>query len=195
MGFNVCTVAVRDQPIEHIHAAFGLRATETREEDPEAAVVAAMLPSGWYQLYLNNRDCPNNDMLRELSLNAELIFVDVCESASTSHASCWRGGKEAWSITHDPQRDPDELRVTGELPTCFEPISRRLRDAQKENGDADYIFDVPIEVTQELTGFRYDGNPSGYPVNDFTVLEPVEPPRRWWQLWRGSRWKQATMTP
>jgi len=183
MGFNVGTIAIRGKPIQDIHAALGLRATEACEEDPDAPVVAAMLPSGWYQLYFNDRNYPGSAGLRDLSLEAELVFVDVCETAMASLATYWQNGRQGWSIAHDSQHGLDHLEVSGDKPACFESISHRLRTLQREEGDADYIFDIPIEVVAELTGFRYDGNPNGYPVSEFIVLERIRPARKWWRFW------------
>jgi hypothetical protein len=184
MGFNIGTIAVRGKAIEDIHVALRLRPTEGREPDPESPVAAAMLPSGWYLLYLNDRIYPTSDELHDLSLNGELIFLDICETVMVSCATCWRNGKEIWSIGHDSQRGLDDLEICGDVPECFERISQRLQTLQKEKGDADYVFDIPVDVTCELTGFRYDGNPNGYPVDEFVVLERIQQPRKWWQFWR-----------
>jgi len=182
MGFNVGTIAVRGKLTEEVHAALRLSTTERHQQEPEAAVVAAALPSGWYLVYINDRDYPTNDELRELSVNAELIFLDVCETVMVSGAACWKDSKQVWSITHDSQRGLEDLVVQGNTPNCFEQISQRLKMLQNEKGDADYIFDIPVDVTCELTGFRYDGNPNGYPVDEFVVLERIHPTRKWWQF-------------
>ena len=183
MGFNVGTVAIRGKPVDEIHAVLHVRATNKRQQEPEAPVVAAALPSGWYQLYINDRTYPNNDDLRSLSLNAELIFLDVCETAMVSGAACWQNGKEMWSIAHDSWRSHDDLVIQGTAPACLARIVQRLGMLQKDKADADYAFDVPVDVTCDLTGFRYDGNPNGYPVDEFIVLERIQPPRKWWRVW------------
>lgn len=183
MGFNVGTIAIRGKSIQDIHNELRIRQTEGREEDPEAPMVGAMLPSGWYQLYSNERSYPGSEGLKDLSLNAELAFVEVSETAMASCASCWRNGKQVWSIAHDSQHGLEHLKITGDSPACFKSVSQRLMTLQKEKGDADYTFDVPVEVALELTGFRYDGNPDGYPVSEFTVLERTDPARKWWQFW------------
>lgn len=94
MGFNAGTIAIRGKPIQEVHGDLGLRETEVGEEDPESPVVGAMLPSGWYQVYFNDLSYPGSESLRDLSLNAELIFVEVCETAMTSSACYWQDGKQ-----------------------------------------------------------------------------------------------------
>lgn len=69
------------------------------------------------------------------------------------------------------------------MPTCFQPIADRLRQLQNTGDDVDYIFNVPAEVFADITGFAYDGNPSGYPVDTFVILCHTQPVRKWWRFW------------
>ena len=50
----------------------------------------------------------------------------------------------------------------------------RNRDSNGgENSDVDYIFDIPVELAQALTGFRYDMAIEGAGKEPFEVLEKL----------------------
>jgi hypothetical protein len=77
-----------------------------------------------------------------------------------SGAYCYANGREAWSVWHDNQRGRYDLSTRGTLPAEFAPIKMRLNAKQDDNdraaGNVDYIFDVPVELAAELTGYRHD---------------------------------------
>jgi hypothetical protein len=183
MGFNVDLVAVRGLSPSDTHARLQLQATADTESDPESPVVAASLPSGWHILYFNDRAPPAETELASLSMDAEVLFLDICEMVTTSYAKCWENGNLKWRIAHDCQRGRDDLEVIGDVPSCFQPIADRLRQSQASDDDIDYIFNIPAEVFSNITGFPYDGNPNGYPVDTFVILRRLRPDRKWWQIW------------
>lgn len=181
MGFNVDLVAVRGLPEADLHARLQLEPTGNSESEPESAVVGAIMPAGWHIFYFNDRTPPTETELAALSNSAEVLFLDVCEMATASSAKCWQNGKMKWRITHDGD---DHLEAEGDLPSCFQPISDRLHQCQASGGvDIDYLFNVPTDVFTEITGFNYDGNPDGYPVDSFVIFRRRESGRKWWQFW------------
>lgn len=76
-----------------------------------------------------------------------------------SVAAGWKNGEKVWSIKHDAQQGIEHLESTGE-PPGFGMISAALRLKQATAGgkkaDVDYIFDIPVETAESLTGFRHD---------------------------------------
>lgn len=54
----------------------------------------------------------------------------------------------------------------------FEAIQHRLKEEQKledeDRAEVDFIFDIPVELAAELTGFRYDQTDEI--INTFSVL-------------------------
>ncbi|MFC1596801.1 hypothetical protein ACFL5Q_02535 [Planctomycetota bacterium] len=184
MGFNVATIAIRGKPLSEIHAQVGVQPTGESDEEPDAPVVGAMLPSGWYLIYFNDRDFPDSHGLSQLSLGAELVLNNVSETVMYSHASGWENGNERWSVTHDAQQGLDHLERTGDVPPSLSAITQRLETLQREKDDADYIFDIPVELVRDITGFRYDGNNGGYPVDEFSTLQRLAPKKKWWQFWK-----------
>ena len=89
-----------------------------------------------------------------------MVTCAVEEHIVASSASGWKNGAAIWSILHDSQRGMRHLDVTGDPPEQLNAIRTRLMDEQSadggDEGDVDYIFDVPVEVALALTGFRHD---------------------------------------
>jgi hypothetical protein len=179
MGFNISMAAVRGRAVDEIHAALRLCSTNETESEPESPVVAALLPSGWYLVYFNDRGTPSASDLATLSGSGMAIVLEICEMVTSCKAAGWQDARQRWSISYDA----GVLQAEGDLPDCFEPVKRRLSKQQAKSSDIDHVFNVPGDVVDELIGFRYDGDPDGYPAEDFVVLERIKPNRKWWRPW------------
>ena len=183
MGFNVDLIAIDRLPAGEILRRFGFLSSSKTEEDPESPVVSAQLPSGWYILYFNDHSIPSESELATISTDADVMLLSVCETVMTSLAVCWTNGIQKWRIAYDCKRSHDNLVAVGDLPDCYQSIVVRLNELQVAKHDADYNFDIPVEMFHEIAGFRYDGNPDGYSVETFFVLQRIKSPRKWWRLW------------
>lgn len=185
MGFSVTTVAIRGKAVPIIHREFGVKATgQSLPEPPERPVMGAALRNGWYLLYINDRIPTQTGTLRQLSTGAELVVCDVEEHAMVCSCAQWSNGREAWSVVHDSQRGRNHLDTAGSLPAEYPATAEPLLEKHRTQNDADYVFDIPVELFRSLTGFRYDGNPDGYPVAEFEVLTRWASRSRWWQFWK-----------
>jgi hypothetical protein len=160
MGFRVLLIAVKGKEPEAIHRDYGVVPTGEREEIPESPVTGAMLPGGAYLLYINDEIVPDDRVFARLSRNASLLACYANETVMNSYASAWVSGVEQWSVFHDAQQGIQHLETTGDLPYPFKSIRDRLFAAQEEN-EADYIFDIPIELFASLGGIRYDQDIEG----------------------------------
>ncbi len=179
MGFHVSWIASRGKPADMVRAELGLRETPDREELPESEITGVQLPSGWYVVFFN--DLPpdlDDSALRRLSRNCELMAFVVDEASMVSLAHRYENGKRSWSVGHDSGKGSAHLDVIGDPPASLAAIRARLAAG----------FDVPAELSKELTGFRHDEDAGGQPGDAFTVLEKVG---RWHTLlnklgWGGS---------
>lgn len=78
--------------------------------------------------------------------------------------------QRVWSVMHDAQKGIDHLEAEGEMPAGFEQIRRELlaqQDAEGNDGDVDYIFDIPVETAKLVSGFSYNETE---PEGGFVVL-------------------------
>lgn len=74
-----------------------------------------------------------------------------------SGLQAWRGGARLWSVIHGPEEGVDGLDVTGEPPKDWAKIETRLTTRQAEEKDAvDHLFDAPLELGEQICGFRPD---------------------------------------
>ena len=183
MGYSVSWLAVRGKDAHLVREQLGLQQTGQREEVPESPVLGADLPTGWYLVLANGWDYAENAGLDRLSVDCEVVACSVEEHVMVSAASGWKHGRNTWTITHDSQRGREDLEVEGEPPSVFPAIRGRLMAEQAERGDADYVFDIPVEVAKSLTGFRHDEDIEHAAAKPFEVLAAVKT-KRWWQIWK-----------
>jgi|ERR1700683_96786 hypothetical protein len=184
MGYALSWAATKVSA-ETVHSVLGLRPTGKREEIPKSDMVGVELRGGWYLVFY--RGCTAaNQARKSLSRLGEVVYCSVEEHVMVSAASVWKGGKCLWSVVHDGQKGICDLQVEGRLPASFASI----RDRQKAKQDAgeklaiggeefavDHIFDVPVDLAHELTGFRHDRDVPGVEGNAYTVLEKAK--KRW----------------
>ncbi len=88
---------------------------------------------------------------------------------------CYTNGHEEWSVWHDSERGIYDLSVRGKAPPQLAPIQARLTIRQDHNGGknglVDFIFDVPVELAAELTGYRHDNMKFAWGMPRFTAVE------------------------
>jgi hypothetical protein len=171
MGYRLSWFAVRQVPIEKIHAELHLyslgKANEADSSGNPVQVIASQLPNDWYVIQANHQReyWLANQILEKLSLLGHVVACDVCETTMQSAASGWGHGKLIWSVIHDAQVDGNHLEAYGELPVIYTGIREGFMAQQAlENSvpatydefRVDYLFDVPIDLAASLTGFRHD---------------------------------------
>ena len=170
MGFRVQLIAVMGKEPAEIHRDYGVVPTGLREEVPEASVLGAKLPDGAYLLYINDEIAPDDRVFARLSQNASLVACYVNETVMDSYACAWANGVERWSVFHDSQRGIKHLEVTGTPPDEFRTIRDRLFAQQEGSEDADYTFDIPVELFEALGGIRYHRDIPGAGPEPWEIL-------------------------
>ena len=181
MGYSQLSLAVSGKPKEAVLAALALRPTGARQEFAEAPFVCASLPNGWFLVVAQGEQCEiiTDEKLRQLSTGCEVTTCMVEEHVMFSESTGWRDGHRVWRVTHDAQRGTENLHTEGELPEAFASIRDRLAAEQSAAGgkasDADYIFDVPVELAMSFTEYRHDMDTPGLAAGAFEVLEPITP--------------------
>lgn len=144
-------------------ATMGLRGTGSFEEIPESDITGAALPSGWYLVTANGGLFPTfseDPTLKQLSRTGEVVTCFVEEHVMCSAASLWADGRQVWYVMHEARQGIGHLETKGSLPPMFERIAARLRAEQAaadgNEGGVDLIFDIPVEMVAQLTGYRHD---------------------------------------
>jgi hypothetical protein len=175
MGFSISWIAFKDLSKAQVLDRNRCRDSGTEDEVNEAPFSFAELPTGWMVLFSNDFDYGAAEHLIGLSMGATVLSCQVEEHVMFSAAHCYQNGREAWSVWHDSQRGRYDLSLRGTPPAQLAPIRMRLNAKQDDGGgarsDVDYVFDIPLELAAELTGYRHDQVQFDWGRPIFTVLE------------------------
>ncbi len=173
MADELTWVAVKGTSPERIRSILGLKPTGRSSDGFDWDFGSASLANDWHLIVQgaeNDAGGFSEAALRDLSAAGSLVLCAVDEYALSSRANGWTQGREVWGVRHDGA-DPSgaHLAVTGEVPAAFEAIRARIyaeqndADRAAEQGtdgshglEVDLIFEIPIDLARELTGFRHD---------------------------------------
>jgi hypothetical protein len=182
MGYALSWVAVKGGAADAVQAILCLRPAGPQEEIPESVIVAGALPNGWY-LVLQNQSTIVDDVLARLSGLVEVVYCFVEDHVVFSAASAWDGGRLSWSVVHDAEKGRHHIEAQRLLSAALASIRDRLKAAQDadagEKSGGDFIYDAPIEMARELTGFRHDQDIPGIAGDAFHILQRAKTTKRW----------------
>lgn len=171
MGFRVQLIAVSGKQPAAVQRDYGVVPTGKYEDVPESPVLGARLPSGAYLLFVNDEIEPDNRAYARLSRGAALVACCVNETVMSSYGCGWVNGTERWHVLHNCEQGTTHLEVSGSAPPEFSSIRDRQLQLQADASDADYMFDVPVELFVTLGGMRYDQDIPGSGPSPWEVLE------------------------
>lgn len=162
MGFSLAWMAMKGRNADAGCAALGLERRGGSLPFPDFEFSGAALPTGWY-LVVGDRPgygfVAHND-LESLSREQDIIVCEVEEHVMYSSAALWRGGIRLWKIFHDSDNGIYHLEAEGEPPPEFEAVRAEymaMQDAEGgEGAGVDYIFEVPLRLTQDIVGYKHD---------------------------------------
>jgi hypothetical protein len=195
VGASVAWLAVETEDSPALFEAAQVEPNEGLDSHSQGSISGGRLKGGWFLLL--GQGCDHRvvapELLAALSQHFACVACSVEEHVMFSSAAYWKAGREIWSLTHDAQKGKYDLAVEGELPASFEELRRRVFQEQEteDTGQAtvDYVFELPLLLAKELTGFKHDDDPRGRfevaPVV-FSDLAP-KPPRPWWKVWYDDR--------
>jgi hypothetical protein len=173
MGFAISWVAVKGKAPDTVREELSLTSTdEVTDLAFHPPVSAASLPTGWYVIAANSTDhkLTRNNVVSKLSNGCEVVAVVVEEHVMWASAVGWRHREKLWEVMHYAERGMFDLETTGTVPEAFERIRdsafAQQRAENEERAEVDYVFDVPVDLAEEITGFRHDGTDA-----EFVVLE------------------------
>lgn len=150
-----------------------------------------------YALVMDATVGTNPARLMRLPRSSRCFTCVVLEHAMVSYASLWQDGQYAWQIRHDRNQGAGHLEVRGDLPSAFGDIRNIAMEKQRaeqarpkaDGWGVDYVFDVPIDTAEAITGYRHDRVVDNDFFRNLRVLRPtngnvltkLSQPPAWWQ--------------
>ncbi|TIV72343.1 MAG: hypothetical protein E5V89_05805 [Mesorhizobium sp.] len=157
MGFSISWFGFRGYEIKDAAALFGRDVGES-SEDFDAPISAYRSDKNWAIIILGYCSFPNppDSYLSSFSQGREMVVVHIEEHTMFARAELWSSGKNIWRIWHSGDKGVRDIHATGDLPASFESLRQQAFSKQDKESDVDYVFDIPLDLAAELTGFRHD---------------------------------------
>lgn len=178
MGYSLSWAAVRGKSPEAVRAELGLEPTGVTLEVPEGDFCSVALETGWF-IVVSNLDerFVDDAVLAKLSAGCEVVGCFVEEHVMMSRAAGWREGQQQWSLTHQAEVSRDDLSREGTPPPVLAELEAAARSRRQAEPDGpDFLFDVPANVAQALSGFRHDEGERSFA--ELRLAAP--PPKKSW---------------
>ena len=177
MGYSLSWTAVNGRSPEEVHRVLGVRPTGRSGSYGKHPLVGRQLPNGWYIVIADSCDdrIVHKDVLAQLSDGRQAIACFLEEHVMFSSCSFWNKGKKEWSVEHESERGVFDVKTSGKVPESFSMLKERLIREQKaeggENADVDHIFDLPLELANQYTGFKHDEGVEGDADEVYEILD------------------------
>ena len=177
MGFSLAWFAAQGIDGDTFLERAGFTDTGEVDEYFEQDHSGGELPGGWYVIVTSDLGLLAPDKLGQWSAGGRLVAAVVHEGSMNSLATEWKDGRQIWSVSHDGSEGGDQLAVEGELPAVFEELKHEAdaaqKESEKEGGGVDFVFDIPLDLAAEITGFRHDEMGFDDDIPPFTALERI----------------------
>lgn len=157
MGARLSWLAVEGADKAAVLARLGFVECGVTSDELASPLVCGEFPGGWLVLVADDMELaerlPQFDAADGLTLACEIE-----EHVMFSRLRAFRGGAQAWSITHDPDVDRYGVAVEGEPPPPFAALRASLAAEQEQDADedVDVMFDLPPRLGEQLCGYAHD---------------------------------------
>ena len=162
MGYALSWTAVNGLSPEEVHRLLGVKSTGRSGNYGEHPLVGRRLPNGWYIVIADSYDdrIVHKSTLAQLSVGCSVIACSLEEHVMASTCASWQEGKKKWSVEHENERGMLDVKTSGKVPENFSALKEKLiREQEAEGGanaDVDHLFDLPLELAKQYTGFKHD---------------------------------------
>ncbi|WP_439636477.1 hypothetical protein [Oceanicaulis sp.] len=174
MGFNIGWIGVRSPERSDILDLLGVQDTYVHDEVNETPMSWAHLPTGWTILFFNTPDERFEQAYTALAQTSDVIACVALETTMDCHVLRACRGKALWSLLYQAEQKHLGVQVGGTPPSCFQLIQQSLGEAQAvsdANGDdVDHLFEIPLQVAEQETGYAYGRSRFDWGEPRFTEL-------------------------
>jgi hypothetical protein len=156
MGVRLDWLAVETTDKAALLGTLGLEEEEVTSDEFDAPLVCAEFPNGWLVIVSNEGRLELDRTLPLVSRHGFALGGEVEEHVMFSRLRAFRGQVQEWSVTRNPEADPQSVDVEGELPRPFEDLYTALATDQANDPQADHMFELPMRLGEQLCGYSYD---------------------------------------
>jgi uncharacterized protein DUF3859 len=179
VGYSISWIALKSASEAPLLSALELALTDEIEEVPESPACFRRLPDGWQLVFSNEMELLTDNQLRELSRTGDVVMGAVEEHTMFSQSEYWVHGMRVFKAHHDSSRGIRHIDIEGSLPPQLAGVPEELEAEQDHEqagaGDVDFIFDIPVELSAQLTGYRYTDSGDD---DEWIVLQPAGGPAK-----------------
>jgi hypothetical protein len=174
MGFSISWLAVRSNNDTAVLASLGLEKTGETDKSPGKHWCSTRVGE-WTVVWSNSYE-PARFRGAPSKLRGEVLVCDVEEHVMCTSTSAFNDGILSWRVVHDAQQAQDHLAITGTLPESLARIRAEPFARVSEDLEVDRIFEIPIRMAKEVTGFRHDEKYA-------SVFDIVRVTKTRWKFW------------
>jgi hypothetical protein len=168
-------IAVKGLDQASVLTLLGFEETGRKDAYEVYPLSCADLPSGWFLVESSDLGFASPARIAELSQDGQALGCLVDTRVMFSGVRFCDRGRERWWVLHDAEKGVYDLSMGGDLPAEFAVIrERQFREQDSEGGSAagvDFIFDVPNDLAEAITGYRAEGGSGEPPV--MSELKPM----------------------
>lgn len=178
---NISFIAMQTTPQDLAEALDLSLLTETAQMPNGGNWVAQQAATGWSIFATIDPRIADRLVAENLpNIQSDCLVAQVNDTVMWSRTELFRAGQSQWFVEHlGEDGDSRHLVEHGALPVHLAEIKDRNFVAQdKEDADealVDFGFEIPIELWESFTGFRYDVLPA---EGDFSGFFPVSLPKK-----------------
>lgn len=173
MGMSCHCLVLTGTTLKNVCDELSIRTTGETAEVAEAELAAMMLDDNRLALMFLDDDLlqPEPEVFSALSRFGSVASCNLHEGSMISGAQGWTNGEESWTVWHDAQVGPEDLRATGSPVLDLEAMKSEARHLRAESSDVDFFFDIPVKAFVAAGGFDYSRVVKGRDGSQWQVLE------------------------
>ena len=174
MGFNIGWIGVRATEQSEILRTLDMKDTYVHDEANEVPISWAHIPTDWTIVFFNTPDERFERAYEVLAQTSDVVACVALETTMDCHVLRACRGKVLWSLLYQAEQKHLGVQVGGTPPSSFQEIQQSLGEAQAvsdaSGDDVDHLFEIPLQVAEQETGYAYDRSRFDWGEPRFTEL-------------------------
>lgn len=155
MGFRISWLATQ-QPLPTVLAALQFKVTGEAGAYYDFSFSVGALANGWTIVWSEDEEYCSPSLGVALSAESAVLICWVNETVMNSSTRYFDRGRQLWHVWHEGHEDPSHIASEGSPPDTLASLISDARQAQSEDKEVDFLFDVPLNVAEQLCGFKHD---------------------------------------